>query len=259
SIYDLNEEFYVKITGEVRQPGIYPYSSNMTVEDLIVAAGGLREAASTSNIEIARRTQSADVGDISEIIPVQINQDFCFSEGATSLMPFDNVLIRRKPNFALEKLVQIDGQVNSPGAYAVQNANERISDIIRRAGGLTEFAYPQGATLIRRTEYYQTESDKIRKEKDLVNLYQRLATEVDDPSESQASLLNRLNRDFFDSASATKPIEEDLITQTRAEVLTDIAQNRSGLQQVKIKETEAIAIDLEAIMAKPGSGYDLIL
>jgi protein involved in polysaccharide export with SLBB domain len=259
SIYDLNEEFYVKITGEVRQPGIYPYSSNMTVEDLIVAAGGLREAASTSNIEIARRTQSSDLGDISDIIPVQINQDFSFSEGATSLMPFDNVLIRRKPNFALEKLIQIDGQVNSPGAYAVQNANERISDIIRRAGGLTEFAYPQGATLLRRTEYYQTESDKIRKEKDLVNLYQRLATEVDDPSESQASLLKRLNRDFFDSASATNAIEEDLITQTRAEVLTDIAQNRSGLQQVKIKETEAIAIDLEAILAKPGSGYDLIL
>src|SRR5690606_11874705 len=95
--------------------------------------------------------------------------------------------------------------------------------------------------------------------KDLVDLYERLATEVDDPSESQASLLKRLSRDFFDSTSATKEIEEDLITQTRAEVLTDIAQNRSGLQNVKIKETEAIAIDLEAIMKKPGSGYDLIL
>src|SRR5690606_19257674 len=177
SIYDLNEEFYVKITGEVQQPGIYPFSSNMTVEDLIVAAGGFRESASAPNVEIGRRAQNTETGEISEIIPVQINADLSFNVGSPTLQPFDNVLIRRKPNFALEKLVQVDGQVNSPGQYAVQNANERISDVIRRAGGLTQFAYPEGATLIRRTEFYQTESDRIRKEKDLFNLYERLATE----------------------------------------------------------------------------------
>src|SRR5690606_27073058 len=147
SIYDLKEEFYVKITGEVQEPGIYPYSGNMTVEDLIVAAGGLREAASTSNIEIARRAQSTGAGDISDIIPVQINPDLSLGTAPQTLEPFDNVLIRRKPNFALEKLVQVGGQVNSPGEYAVENATERISDVIRRAGGLTQFAYPEGATL----------------------------------------------------------------------------------------------------------------
>lgn len=257
SIYDLNEEFYVKVTGEVREPGIYPYSSNMTVEDLIVAAGGLREAASSSNIEIARRTQSIDAGGISEIIPVQINPDLSFSGNSHTLQPFDNVLIRRKPNFALEKLIQIDGQVNSPGQYAVGNANERISDIIRRAGGLTQFAYPQGATLLRRTEFYQTESDKIRKEKDLLNLYERLATEAVDPSESQAMILQRLNRPSSDSAMNNEA--EDILAQSRAEVLTDITQNRSGLTNIKIKETEAIAIDLATIIANPGSGHDLIL
>ena len=256
SIYDLNEEFYVKVTGEVREPGIYPYSSNMTVENLIVAAGGLREAASTSNIEIARRTRSAEAGEISDIIPVQINPDLSFSGNSHELQPFDNVLIRSKPNFALEKLVQVDGQVNSPGQYAVGNANERISDIIRRAGGLTQFAYPQGATLIRRTEFYQTESDKLRKEKDLFNLYERLATEAVDPSESQAMILKRLNRPSSDSAINNEA--EDILAQSRAEVLADITQNRSGLN-IKIKETEAIAIDLATIIENPGSGYDLIL
>src|SRR5690554_6463254 len=257
SIYDLNEEFYVKVTGEVREPGIYPYSSNMTVEDLIVAAGGLREAASASNIEIARRAQSVDAGGISEIIPVQINPDLSFSGNSHTLQPFDNVLIRRKPNFALEKLIQIDGQVNSPGQYAVGNANERISDIIRRAGGLTQFAYPEGATLIRRTEFYQTESDKIRKERDLLNLYERLAAEAVDPSESQAMIMQRLTRPLSDSVTATNE-GEDILAQSRAEVLTDISQNRSGLD-IKIKETEAIAIDLQAILNNPGSGHDLLL
>lgn len=259
SIYDLNEEFYVKITGEVQEPGIYPYSSNMTVEDLIVAAGGLRESASTSNIEIARRAQSADAGDISDIIPVQISPDLSFTGNSQTLHAFDNVLIRRKPNFALEKLIQIDGQVNSPGPYAVQNADERISDIIRRAGGLTRFAYPQGATLIRRTEFYQTESDMMRKEKDLLNLYERLATEAIDPSESQSMIMKRLNRPSSDSAAATTEEGDDILAQTKAEILTDISQNRSGLNNIKIKENEAIAIDLAAILAKPGSGYDLIL
>ena len=259
SIYDLNEEFYVKITGEVREPGIYPFSSNMTVEDLIVASGGLREAASSSNIEIARRSQSSNAGDISEIIPVEINEDLSFSTESTALQPFDNVLIRRKPNFDLEKLVQIEGQVNSPGKFAVENANERISDIIRRAGGLTSFAYSQGATLIRRTEFYHTESERIRKEKDLLNLYDRLATDSADPTESQAMFLRRLNLPLSDSSAAKNENEEDIITQTREEILTDITQNRSGLTNIKIKETEAIAIDLEAILRNPGSGYDLIL
>src|SRR5690606_38185255 len=151
-----------------------------------------------------------------------------FPTRRSSDLPFDNVLIRRKPNFALEKLVQVDGQVNSPGQYAVQNANERISDVIRRAGGLTQFAYPEGATLIRRTEFYQTESDKIRKEKDLLNLYERLATEAVDPNESQAMIMQRLNRPLSDSAVANNEAGDDILARTRAEVLTDISRNRSG-------------------------------
>jgi len=259
SIYDLKEEFYVKITGEVRDPGIYPYSSNMTVESLIVAAGGLREAASSSNIEIARRAASSQDGDISEIIPVQINGDLSFNPESPTLLPFDNVLIRRKPNFALEKLVQVEGQVNSPGQYAVENATERVSDVIRRAGGLTSFAYPDGATLIRRTEFYQTESEKIRKEKDLLNLYERLAFSAADPTESQASTLRRLSQTGLDSAGEEGELETDIITQKRAEVLNEISRNQPGVTDIKIRETEAIAIDLEAILNNPGSDFDLIL
>src|SRR5690606_21071308 len=77
---------------------------------------------------------------------------------------------------------------------------------------------------------------------------------------SQAMIMKRLNRQTSDSA-ATVPTEagDDILARTRAEVLTDISQNRSGLNGIKIRETEAIAIDLAAIMTNPGSGYDLIL
>lgn len=259
SIYDLQEEFYVKVTGEVQQPGIYPYANNMTVEDLIVAAGGLRESASASNIEVARRTQDSGSGEVSEIIPVHINEDLSFSPESTALEPFDNVLIRRKPNYTQDMIVHVDGQVNSPGDYAIKNAEERISDIIRRAGGLTGFAYPDGATLIRRTEFYQTESDRVRKEKDLFSLYERLAAEVDDPSEAQALTMKRLNPTGLDTGALGPADGNDILAQNRAEILEEIAQNRSGIVDIKIKETEAIAIDLDAILRNPGSEHDLIV
>ena len=258
SIYDLQEEFYVKITGEVQKPGIYPYASNMTVEDLIVAAGGLRESASASNIEVARRAQDTSAGEVSEIIPVHINEDLSFSQESTTLQPFDNVLIRRKPNYTQDMIVHVDGQVNSPGDYAIRNAEERVSDIIRRAGGLTGFAYPNGATLIRRTEFFQTESDRVRKEKDLISLYERLAAEVDDPSEAQSLIMKRLNPTGLDT-SALRAEGNDILAQNRAEVLEEIAQSRSGIVDIKIKETEAIAIDLDAILRSPGSEHDLIV
>ena len=261
SIYDLQEEFYVKVTGEVQKPGIYPYASNMTVEDLIVAAGGLRESASASNIEVARRAQDTSAGEVSEIIPVHINEDLSFSQESTTLQPFDNVLIRRKPNYTQDMIVHVDGQVNSPGDYAIRNAEERVSDIIRRAGGLTGFAYPNGATLIRRTEFYKTESDRVRKEKDLFSLYERLAAEVDDPSEAQALTMRRLNPAGLDTGALALGAAEgnDILAQNRAEILEEIAQNRSGIVDIKIKETEAIAIDLDAILRSPGSEHDLIV
>src|SRR5690606_19241451 len=128
------------------------------------------------------------------------------------------------------------GQVNAPGSYAVENATERISDIIRRAGGLTSFAYPQGATLIRRTEFYQTQSEKVRKEKDLLNLYERLAFHAIDPTESQAMILSRLRQSELDTTGANEENGEDIITRAREEILTEISQNRSGLTDIKIRE-----------------------
>lgn len=256
SIYDLKEEIYVKVTGEVRNPGTYPFSSEMSVEDLIVLAGGLHESANINDIEIARRLVNPEVGTFSELVPVQINADLSLRENPISLVPFDNLIIRRKPNFTLEKLIQVEGQINSPGIFAVQSAQERISDVIQRAGGLTPFAYPKGATLIRRTEFYETESEQIRRQRNLLDLQQKMLLDPNN-SEAQELLLERLFQDL--GKTQAQGLENISAAQSKREAITGISETKSNLSPIKIKQTEAVAIDLESILKNPRSEYDLIL
>ncbi|EOZ92023.1 putative polysialic acid transport protein [Indibacter alkaliphilus LW1] len=256
SIYDLNEEFYVQINGEVKNPGTYPYSRNMSVEELILMAGGLREAANTKDVEIARRSQDTAVGAFSQLLPVKLNADLTPQQNPTSLEPFDMVTVRRKPNFTLDKLVQVEGQVNSPGIFSVRSAEERVSEVIQRAGGLTRFAYPKGATLIRRTEFYDTESEQIRRQRNLLDLQQKLLIDPNN-TEAQELLLERLFKDLDNNPEVNK--EGAAVAESRKDLITGIAERRPDLAPIKIKQTEAIAIDLEAIMRNPGSDMDLIL
>ncbi|MFN3802328.1 SLBB domain-containing protein [Belliella pelovolcani] len=258
SIYDLQEEFYVQATGEVRNPGTYPFSKQMTVEDLIILAGGLREAASTKDIEIARRVGTPQEGLFSTLIPVNVDKSLVPSDNPQVLEPFDNVIIRRKPNFNLEKIVYIEGQVNSPGAFAVQSAQERISDVISRAGGLTTFAYAKGATLIRRTEYFNTESEQLRRQKNLMDLQLKLQADPNN-TEAQELLLERLFKDLGNKDAAKSAVESAAVSEVKRETVAGIAESKGDFGQVKIRETEAVAIDLEKIMNNPGSAFDLIL
>jgi protein involved in polysaccharide export with SLBB domain len=259
SIYDLTEEFYVKITGEVRNPGVFPFSRNMTVEDLIVFAGGVKEAASLSDVEIARRAQQDNARDISDIISTRINKDLTPSSDPVVLAPFDHVIIRRKPNFVVEKVIRIEGQVKAPGEFAVKNAEEKVSDVIRRAGGLTEFAYPKGATLIRRTEFYETESEKLRKQKHYEDLLARISEGGEDLSESQRRLIKRIGEDIQSYQDGSAAYDQDVVVQSKVEALTGITERKAEIAPLKIRETEAIAINLERIMNNPGSRHDLIL
>ncbi|EON75531.1 hypothetical protein ADIS_3934 [Lunatimonas lonarensis] len=258
SIYDLQEEFYVQVTGEVRNPGTYPYSKNMTVEDLIVLAGGLREAASTEDMEIARRVLDPVEGRFSRLVPVRVDKGLVAVSPPQILEPFDNLVIRRKPNFTLEKMVFVEGQVNSPGAFVVQSAEERISDVIRRAGGLTSFAYTRGATLIRRTEYYNTDSEQARRQRNLQDLQAKLQYDPND-AESQEALLQRLFKDLGTGKADRDAAESAAVSDVKREAVTGLANTRGDLGELRIRETEAVAIDLEKIMRSPGSVFDLIL
>lgn len=252
SKYELQNERYVQIFGEVKRPGTYPFAEGLTPEELILMAGGLQESANTEDVEIARRLEDEDLGTLAELIPVKVNADLSINENSPELMAFDQLIVRKRADFSRQKLVTIEGQVNSPGMFAIQNSGERISDLIRRAGGINRFAYAKGATLIRKTEFFNTESEQIRRRRNLESLRMRL---LEDPnnSEAQEELLQRLFKDLpvigkSDSAGSF----------VKREALDQLAEGNAGLE-VKIKETEVVAINLEKILQNPGSEEDLLL
>ncbi|MFC3416602.1 SLBB domain-containing protein [Algoriphagus hitonicola] len=253
SIYDIQNERYVQVLGEVKRPGVYPYSESMTVEDLLISAGGLQESANPNDIEIARRVEDVELGTLSDIIPVQVNSNLAPSENSEIILPFDQVIVRKRASFTMQKLVSVEGQVNSPGIFSIESASERISDLVNRAGGLNRFAYAKGATLIRRTEFYNTESEEIRRQRNLEALRLQLLADPNN-SEAQEELLQRLFKDLPEDVSDSAY----QLSQTKKESLDQIAAETPGFA-VKIRETEAVAIDLEEILKNPGSENDLLL
>ena len=147
-----------------------PYSDHMTVEDLILKAGGLRESAATGYVEIVRRKKNIGFDNpklinsqIAEIIKFGISNNLQLDNTASKfeLAPFDEVFIRTSPNYELQQFVTVQGQVIFPGVFGLERKDERLSDIIKRAGGLNNQAFPEGAKLIRKN--HLTEAEKIRK------------------------------------------------------------------------------------------------
>ena len=254
SIYDVQNERYIQILGEVKRPGTYPYAAGMTPEELILIAGGLQESANINDIEIARRLEDSDSGTLSDIITTSINADLSFNPNAISLAPFDQVIVRKRANFTMQRLVSVEGQVNSPGIFAIETSVDRISDLIKRAGGVNQFAYTKGATLIRKTEFFNTESEQVRRQKNLEALRVLLKESPTKP-EAQEELLIRLFRDLPTEKVAKT---DSTANNAKRESLDQIAAETPGVA-VKIKETEAVAINLEKILANPGSEEDLVL
>ena len=158
SIFELEEEFSIRISGEVQQEGEYPFYEGINLGELIRMAGGLKESASLAKLEIARRLKNREAIEknprIAEVFTFQLPEDFSLSSEAMSfqLEPNDMVFIRRSPGYEVQRLVSVEGEVAFPGKYSLTNNQERLSDVVKRAGGMTGEAYPEGATLFRKTE-----------------------------------------------------------------------------------------------------------
>ena len=153
----LRQEYTVRLEGEVMNPGDYPYADNMSIEDLIITGGGLRESASHIKIDVARRIRNAlareESMDMSEIYSFSIENGLVISgDKDFVLKPFDIVTVRRSPGYKEQERVTMQGEVVFPGNYSKQHNNERISSFIKRAGGLTPSAYSKGATLLRQMD-----------------------------------------------------------------------------------------------------------
>lgn len=204
-IHEMRQDRTVSIRGEVQKSGDFKFRDNMTLEDLILKAEGFRESASEARIEVYRRIIGEAAPDsrgnqLTESFMFEVSHDLTLRESDTQfeLMPFDQVYVRRRPDYQVQQNVTVQGQVLYPGGYALRTRDERISDILQRAGGITNEAYVAGATLVRMSEELE-----------------RVETELD-------------------------TVSQDVIIEA------------SG-------STGFIGIDMEAILANPGSEDDLIL
>ncbi|KAB6154734.1 polysaccharide biosynthesis/export family protein, partial [Bacteroides xylanisolvens] len=154
SIHDLEDRGDVVIHGEVAKPDSYPYADNMTLEDLIIQAGGLREAASVVRVDVSRRIKNprSTVGNdtIGQIYTFSLKEGFIV-DGTPGfvLQPYDEVYVRRSPGYQAQQNVVIEGEILFGGSYAMTSREERLSDLISKAGGSTNYAYLRGAKLTR--------------------------------------------------------------------------------------------------------------
>ncbi len=227
SVLGLKEHYTIQITGEVQHPDTYSYAEGMTVQDLIILSGGLKESATTENIEIARRVKNSDAlsssAKTADIIKLNITADLRPGAAPTKLEPFDIVSIRPSSGYTKQRVITVDGEVIAPGKYTLASKGERISDIIKRVHGFTSQAYAPGASLKR-------------------------VVVVDTLQLSKYSTKSK----SFDSKRTFDPTYR----ASRDEMMDD---SLSREEESEILPNNFVGIDLPKIMRRPGGREDILL
>ncbi|MBR4603004.1 MAG: SLBB domain-containing protein, partial [Prevotella sp.] len=152
---EMMEEQTITIHGEVQYPGVYKYAENETLEDFVLQAGGLKQTASTVKVDVARRVSNPKALQTDSIIArtysFALKDGFVIDgEPGFTLMPFDEVYVRKSPGFYQQQNVIVEGEVMFSGTYTLERKNQRLSDLIKAAGGVNDRAYTKGARLERR-------------------------------------------------------------------------------------------------------------
>ncbi|TAH00302.1 MAG: capsule biosynthesis protein [Sphingobacteriales bacterium] len=226
SIFDLKEEYKVSIDGQVREPGDFTFAENMSLEELIIKAGGFKESATAKRIEVARRVKNSDASSTSaitsEVFQIDINTDLSTSTSNFILQPFDIVMVRLSPGYEVQKQVRIEGEVMYPGTYSITRKDERISDLVKRAGGLTALAYTNGASL-KRPSALENQLDVEKEQQKLLQF-------------KNVQKNTKQNLDAKDTKDST-------------------ALNIES----KVLRNDFVGINLTKILAKPGKRQDLFL
>ena len=178
SIHDVQEDRTVSITGEVAREDTFAYGENMTLEDIILQAGGLKEAASTVRVDVSRRIKDSkalnDTDTIAQTFSFALKDGFVVDgEPGFVLQPFDEVHVRRSPGYQEQQNIEIEGEIMFAGTYTLSTKTQRVSDVIARAGGVTNNAYVKGARLERR----MTEDERRRMQSALRTLQMQRGNE----------------------------------------------------------------------------------
>ena len=169
SLKEKQDDQTLTIHGEVQYPGVYRYAENETLEDFILQAGGLNNSASVVKVDVARRiidnhaTTSQDT--IAHTYSFALKEGFVIDgEPGFQLMPYDEVYVRKSPGYTEQQNVKVEGEVLFEGTYTLSKKSERLSEIIKKAGGLTKTAYAKGARLVRtRTPEEQMRDENLQK------------------------------------------------------------------------------------------------
>jgi protein involved in polysaccharide export with SLBB domain len=252
SLFDLRDKYTVSIKGEVRNPGDFAFADSMKVTDLIIKAGGFKEGATGKRIEVSRRVYDSDPmtanTKVAEVFSVNIDPNLKTNDANFTLRPYDIVSIYSLPGFEVQRVVKVEGEVIYPGYYTIQSKNERISDMIKRAGGLTKSADIDGASLRRDNaavlgiDKSKIDTSEINKER--AENFQRLQNDYNTSADNNSNINGTLNGGG--SGNNNNKGQSDNNTGTKRD---SIYQPRNNF----------IGIELRKILASPRGTYDLIL
>ncbi|MCF0202056.1 MAG: SLBB domain-containing protein [Bacteroidaceae bacterium] len=228
---EMMKERTISIHGEVHFPGVYKYAENETIEDFVLQAGGLKETASTVKVDVSRRVSnpSALTSDslIARTYSFALKEGFVIDgEPGFRLMPFDEVYVRKSPGFFKQQNVDVEGEVMFGGTYTLSTNKQRLSDVIKAAGGLTNIAYARGARLERKINDFE----RIRMETVL-----KKAVE-----DKKSDLLKEVMK------NGTKVTYEEF-------------NKLAGTEKYDIGNTYYVGIELDKALQNPGSEADIIL
>ena len=254
SINELRDDNYIEISGEINKPGVYPFSSNLTLNDLILLAGGVRKNATLAGIEISRINKSDD-SESAQIFKLSL--DDLESELNFNLEPFDNIIIRKNPDIDIKRFARVEGEVKYPGEYAISSKKERISDLINRSGGPNEYAYYKGATLIRKTEFAEEYSLIENEINDLKSLKEKILTN-NNLTESEKLLVSRIDKDL-EKLNQENSTNQDFSSFVKKERISEIVKRNALDGDIPLAKSESIGIDLDQILKNPGLKSDLLI
>jgi len=252
SILEIRDSLKVDLFGEVKSVGSFNYIDSMTVKDLILMAGGFTYAAN-KNIEVARLVQYGDKvenNQVTQIFKTEINGDLSFNPGQENivLQPLDVITITKKVGYTLPEVITISGQVQSAGKYTLSSRVERVSEIVKRAGGLIGEAYGEGAYIKRK----RFDVDSLKSDETKTSI--ELAYTRKFKAKQEADKNSILNTPSATSAMGTTDI--DLNPKAKGNKLKDTL---NALFKDIEEDYYQIAIDINYIMQHPGSELDLVL
>jgi protein involved in polysaccharide export with SLBB domain len=249
SIFDLKDEYQIQIKGQVRNPGTFKYADNMSLESLIQMAGGFNEGATPNRIEIARRIKNSDAMSASastaQIFTVNVDSDLKLIGEPFIIQPFDIVSVRGSEGYQLQKTVKVEGEVLYPGIYTIQRKDEKISDVVKRAGGLTAMAFPAGA-------YLRRPGPEIVKAS-TVKYVNGNVFGIDNIG------ANGKNADLAKAGTESDKSKEDAEKLANLKRLQQSQGADTTNLQDSIIKSDYVGIDMSKILQKPGSRYDLLL